>query len=292
MDVFVSRQKKIMKIKILIIHSIFVEPGRALSNLIKYPVFTIQNYVPEHHDILIIFGAHNAGQALLKLNKSHNTHYIIMQSEQLNSPCFNNPFYKDLLNISMVFDWSYLNIHLLKQKYNINCKNIFSWCFLLPKQVDSTINTTKQFDIFFTGLKTKERIEMIQKLKELNPKLKWFVDLDYRLTDYIKLTKILVRCKYVINIPAYKGSALETHRIIKALSCNCQVLSPPSADIRLTEELTPYVHFGELAFLIENINSLEKKKTITDYKKDYQDISVEKFKENIESFKRDKEIQN
>lgn len=281
-----------MKIKILVIHNIFVEPGIALSNLINYPMYTIKTYVPEQHDILIIFGAHNAGEVLFKLTKSHDARYIIMQSEQLNSPCFNLPFYKDLLNISLVFDWSYLNIQLLKQNYNINCKNIFPWCFLLPRQIDPTMNKLKQFDVFFAGVKTKERIEIIQKLKELNPELKWFVDLDYRLTDYIKFTKILVRCKYVINIPAYKGSALETHRIIKALSCNCQVLSPPSDDVKLTKELTPYVHFGELSFLIKNIKSLGRKKTIVDYKKDYQDRLIGTFKEYVDTFKRDIEIQN
>ena len=278
--------------KILILHNIFMEPGIALSKLITYPFFTIQTYVPEINDILIVFGAHNAGEPLLKLTKSHNTNYIIMQSEQLNSPCFNLPFYMDLLKISLVFDWSYHNIELLKQNYDIKCKNIFTWCFLLPKQIQPNINLSKQIDVFFAGVKTKERVQLIDKLKRINPTLKWFVNFDYSLTDYVKLTKILVRCKYVINIPAYKGSALETHRIIKALSCNCQVISPPSSDHRLTKELTPYVHFGELTTLIANIHSLKEKRTFSSYKKDYEAVLIQSFKQQTQDFARDIEIKN
>tara|TARA_B100001063_G_C16772048_1_gene562324 strand:- start:971 stop:1825 length:855 start_codon:yes stop_codon:yes gene_type:complete len=278
--------------KILVLHNIFVEPGMALSKKTGYPFFTIKTYTPDYNDILILFGAHNAGELLIKLRQKHNVNYIIMQSEQLNSVCFNLPFYKELLQSCLVFDWSYLNIKLLKTQHDIKCKNIFSWCFLKPSEISLDMNIAQNYDIFFAGVRTRERETLILRLKRLNPKLKWFVDLDYRLTDYQRFTKIISRCKYVINIPAYKGSALETHRIIKGLYSGCQVLSEPSEDIQLTKELTPYVHFGHLDNLIQNIEFLEKKDGIDKYIKNYEAPKIQNLKNEMEMFKCDTEIQN
>ena len=215
-----------------------------------------------------------------------------MQSEQLNSACFHMPHYIDLLKMSLVFDWSYHNIHLLNKNYNIKCHSIFSWSFLTPNLMSLSMNAEKNFDIFFAGVKTIERIAIIDKLKKLNPTLKWFVDLEYRLTDYIKLSKILSRCKYVINIPAYKESALETHRIVKGLYSNCQILSPPSHDTKLTKELEPYVHFGKLEDLIINIDNLNKKKTISHYIQYYENPLFKTLLNSMQEFERDIYIQN
>ena len=269
--------------KILTLHNIFLEPAISLSQKINYPYYTIQNFKPQHDDILIIFGGHQASQQLLNLKKKYNNKFIILQSEQLNTPCFNLPFYKELLKHSIVFDWSYSNMQRLKDEYKIYCKGLFVWTFLQPIQIQQNIVETKSIDIFFAGLRTNNRESIINKLKNINPQLKWFVDLDYRLTDYKKLTRILSRCRYVINIPTFENSALETHRIIKALHCKCQILSEPSFDKQLTIELEPYVHFGELTELIKNINTIKDKKDINDYIKDYEDKKIKEFKNICES---------
>ncbi len=269
--------------KILCFHNIFLEPAISLSQKINYPYYTIKNFKPQHDDILIIFGGHQASKILFTLKEVYNNKFIILQSEQLNTPCFNLPFYKELLKHSIVFDWSYSNMQRLKHEYKIYCKGLFVWTFLEPKQIQQNIIETKSFDIFFAGVRTNKRESIINKLKNINPKLKWFVDLDYRLTDYKKLTSILSRCRYVINIPTFENSALETHRIIKALHCKCQILSEPSFDKQLTIELEPYVHFGELTELIKNINTIKDKKDINDYIKDYEDKKIKEFKNICES---------
>ena len=56
------------------------------------------------------------------------------------------------------------------------------------------------------------------------------------------LTEELLNVKYVLNIPFYPRSALETHRINKALSCGCQVISQPSADSELNDRYRDYIY--------------------------------------------------
>jgi len=279
--------------KILVLHNIFIEPAYAFSKYINCQIYKHNNYKAEHRDILIIFGAHNAAESLLKIKNEYDMNFIIIQSEQLNSQCFLIPFYKELLKNSLVFDWSYHNIHLLKENYDITCKYIFSWCFLKPQQVKFNIdfNSNKKFDIFFAGVRTIERENTISHLKQLNPNLKWFVDLDYRLTDYVKFTSVVSRCKYVINIPAYDGSALEMHRIIKALYCGCQVLSSYNIDKNLVTNMKEYIHFGNLNELITNIDNLEEKKNINCYIKNYEQPIMSKIITYIKEFKQDMEIQ-
>ena len=60
------------------------------------------------------------------------------------------------------------------------------------------------------------------------------VDYDYSYTTPLELMKKLTQVKYVLNIPFYENSSLETHRIHRALSASCKVLS-----------LKPYLKYEE-----------------------------------------------
>jgi len=56
------------------------------------------------------------------------------------------------------------------------------------------------------------------------------VDFEWKHSNAESLTKILQQCKVVLNIPYYKHNPLETHRINKALSCGCDVISLNSVE--------------------------------------------------------------
>jgi len=45
-----------------------------------------------------------------------------------------------------------------------------------------------------------------------------------------------------LNVPFYKDNALETHRINRAISLGCQVVSLPSGDREMNSKYEPYIH--------------------------------------------------
>ena len=57
------------------------------------------------------------------------------------------------------------------------------------------------------------------------------------------MTEKLKQVKYVINLPYYEKNALETHRINRALSAGCEVISVYSKDKYFNKQYSPYVHF-------------------------------------------------
>ena len=63
--------------------------------------------------------------------------------------------------------------------------------------------------------------------------------------------KKLTQVKYVLNIPFYENSSLETHRIHRALSASCKVLS-----------LKPYLKYeeegyDEFVIFVDNLDDFE-----------------------------------
>jgi len=91
----------------------------------------------------------------------------------------------------------------------------------------------RDIDILFLGAKSSSREHIHQSLLLKYPTKRIVFDYEYK---HMNPTAILQRSKYVLNIPYYENSRLETHRINKALACGCKILSTTS-----TPEYFPYL---------------------------------------------------
>lgn len=247
-------------VKILIFHKIFYENAKILSQRSNFELIQ-GDYKPVNGDLLIIYGANEKPVEILQLlNNFDKMVVVIMQSEQLESRFFENKFYLSLLKHqrSYVFDWSEYNATKLKLKYNIKPISLFSFDFYgkepYPKLEDRPI------DIFFCGGITTKRQKIINDLKERYPNYKYFIDFHYSLVEPNKMVEVLKKCKIVLNISAYEKSVLETHRIVNAKSCGCEVVSEYSECNDLNNSYEHFVHFTtDFIKTLKDINNIIKK---------------------------------
>ena len=99
----------------------------------------------------------------------------------------------------------------------------------------------RTIDIFFVGSKTERREKIFHKLKEKYPNKNIEFIFDWSLSAPANLTKKLKQAKFVLNIPYHNHNILETHRINKALSAGCQVVSLYSGDKTTDDFYNDYV---------------------------------------------------
>ena len=125
----------------------------------------------------------------------------------------------------------------MKETFDIKILSYFYFEFL---QFNLETNE-RPYDVCFIGSKNERRENIIQGLQEQYPDLTFYVDYDWKHKNSDSLTKILHECKVVLNIPYYQDNALETHRIHKALSCGCKVISMPSSDEDANEFYKEYI---------------------------------------------------
>jgi hypothetical protein len=95
------------------------------------------------------------------------------------------------------------------------------------------------------GSANDKRTAVYKQLKETYPHLNIYFDLEWQHTAPEKLTDLLHKAKVVLNMPYYKDNALETHRINKALSCDCQVISLRSCDEDANKFYEDYITFTD-----------------------------------------------
>jgi len=82
----------------------------------------------------------------------------------------------------------------------------------------------------------------------------------------MNMTKKLKKAKYVLNIPYHTHNILETHRINKALSCGCDVVSLYSGDKITDDFYEDYVYMTH--DIVEVFNE-----DLTGNKKPYHELS-------------------
>lgn len=242
--------------KILNFHPIFNENVIYMSKKYDYEIINNVSKIKEK-DYLIVIGAHTCVNQLLDIKEKLNLKYLILQTEQMNNDVFENKYYIKLLKESKVMDWSYYNANKMIRTYGIDITGIFNFPFF------NIIgdNNKRDIDFLFIGSKNDLRVEIKDKLKILYPDKLILFDFDYSFTDNKKLTEILLRTKYVLNIPYYKNSVLETHRINKALCCGCDVISHYSYDNELNERYEKHIHFCSdiVKYISKNIDDMPKK---------------------------------
>jgi hypothetical protein len=114
---------------------------------------------------------------------------------------------------------------------------------------------SRPIDFFFCGSANDTRKKMLDDFKRDNPLAKIEIDLSYSYVHPTAMLEKLKQVKYVINLPFFDENSLETHRINRALSAGCQVVSLYSKDKNANKQYEPYVHFvkdlNDFTFLLE-----------------------------------------
>jgi hypothetical protein len=221
----------------------FVENAEQLSSKLNIPIV----YYLQPDYIYHIFSAHDAAKQLLDFQTEHpNTKYIIYQSENVDS-CFFNKNYIQLMKQNTVYQYSPMIAKYCLNKYGIECGSYFSFDY--PYMYDKR---KKDIDLLFFGTLTKKRVHI---LNEIQRKFNIIIVSNVFGKD---MENMLLRTKYVINISEYDNNALETHRINKALSCGCKVISNPSCDEHMNRKYTELIRFTKGRTISDYMKCLDK----------------------------------
>jgi hypothetical protein len=102
---------------------------------------------------------------------------------------------------------------------------------------------TRPIDFFFCGAANEERKKLLEDFQRENPSAKIEIDFNYAYINPLVLVEKLKKVKYVLNLPFYEDNSLESHRINRALSAGCEVVSLYSKDTFMNKQYEPYVHF-------------------------------------------------
>ncbi|MAF25076.1 hypothetical protein CL634_05820 [bacterium] len=255
---------------------------------------TFQEWIKKDETYLI-FGAASGAAELLRIQKEFNLKYVIFQTENLKSLCFSDSVmmgasYKALLKQNLVLDWSSYNAKLMKEKYDIDVAGTFMFEFP-RRETDLTDEEKKEYraavandntgydfllgvidddanrdiDLFFCGARNDARQAELDKIFENRNGKRCYWELSYTLCAPQSLNELLLRSKFVLNIPYYDDAPLATHRINKALALGCQVISPHSPDEELDKMYADYVHFGDVHELVKNLDELPEKRGYVDF---------------------------
>lgn len=216
-----------MSIKIISGHAVFNENAVVMSKKFNW---TLENqFDPQAGDLYIVFGGHELAHQLLEaqFRKNSSYGYIIMNSEQIHSQFFKNKYYIQLMKRNVVFDYNTITSDYLKKAHDVK---VLSFYFFEFMKFNNETNS-KTYDVTFIGSKTEDRVKQMKELEEEFDDLKFYVDFDWKHGSSESLTQILQKSKVVLNIGYYTDyRPLESHRINKALACECDVISTMSDD--------------------------------------------------------------
>lgn len=219
-------------------HTIFNENAIILANRLKAPFVTELN--PQDGDILIVFGAHEQADKLFFIQELKKIHYILIQTEQFPSKVFDNKYYMELVQKHALLDWSRYNVERIKSKLSTKVYAFYFFDFMIP---DLTDWDSRPIDFFFCGAGNEERKKVLTEFQKANPHSTFEFDFNYSYINPVLLVEKLKKVKYVLNLPFYEDNSLETHRIHRALSAGCEVVSLYSKDTYMNKQYEPYVHF-------------------------------------------------
>ena len=211
----------------------------------------------DDNETYIIFGTHEQDYAykLLLYKYKNKKDYIVINSEQPTSVVFNNKYYQQLLRVSRVVDYNSLSVDVINKTVNSSAKCCYFFDF--PINIP---NKNKEYDIVFIGSHSNTRENVYNCLRRKYPDKNILFDFGHNYKKIDKLTNLLVNTKIVLNIPFYSDGILEIHRINKALSCGCTVVSTRGKDEYVNKLYEDYIHFTDdlLNFEYDNLESKYK----------------------------------
>ena len=239
--------------KVYTFSPIFVENAIELAN--RYDFTYTETIDFDDNETYIIFGAHNQDYAykLLLYKYKNKKDYIIINSEQPSCELFNHKYYQQLLRVSKVVDYNSISADKIKKTVNQTAKCCYFFDFPTVNQ-----NETREYDIVFVGTCSHYRQEVYDTLIDKYPDKKIYFDMSLKHLDKNKLTKLLQNTKVLLNIPFYSDGILEIHRINKALSCGCTVVSTRGKEEHINKLYEDYIHFTDDLFNFDYEN-LENK---------------------------------
>jgi hypothetical protein len=205
---------------ICIFYEVYKENAYILSQQLKIPILKEL----KANETIICFGSAGCPKILLDFQIRNKVDYVIINGENLTSDFFSDSErgkqYKYLCKKNQTWQYSPYTADVLEQQYGIKCAGIYDWEFIKRTPLPTTI------DILFYGFKDPNREMIESQLKHDFPQL----NIKFAYNTYNdELIDLLLTSKYVLNIPHYEKSALETHRINQALACGCKVISKKSS---------------------------------------------------------------
>ena len=254
-------------------HLIFNENANALAQRLGVPF--VQEMKPKPKDVIIVFGAHECADKLVAVQSSIPVHYIIIQSEQFHAKAVDNKFYLQLLKTNAILDFSKENIRRMKEHINTQVYSLYFYDFV---QTDTPPFQERPIDFFFCGAPSPDRIRALNEYKALNPSYTYEFDFSYNYVNPSLLTEKLKQVKYVLNVPFYKENSLETHRINRAISLGCQVVSLPSTDKEMNDKYEPYIYIVPKLTDFSLLLEVEPKR---DYVQLMEDFGIYQIQSNI-----------
>jgi hypothetical protein len=252
-----------MSLKIISAHPIFTENALMVSK--RFNIEIEKDFNPKEGDLYIVFGAHEVAPTLYmtQQNLKNKIGYIIYNTEQINSSHWRNKYYISLCRDNPVYNYSNHIAQEIKEKYKIVPYSFFFFEFLCFDK--SSVDIKENYDITFIGAKNDFREKIMNEIiKEFSDK-NIYVDFEYKNNNPLAMTTTLMSSKIVLNIPFYKNNTLETHRINKALSCGCKVISLKTADEDAYEFYKDYVYFTD-----NIVESLKDETFLSEPKKTYE----------------------
>jgi hypothetical protein len=244
-------------------HQIFSDNCFCLSK--RLGIDLLNNFTPIAEHTYIIFGAHDQAVQLYSIQQQNPTiKYIIINSEPPQSNHLKNKYFLSIMRGNIVFDYHPISSkHLLSLGIRVFSQYVF-------ENVYSPSNAPREIDLLFVGSRSPRREALYKKLIEKYPNKNIRFEMDWGHSDQLEMTKLLQNAKFVLNVPYYESGILESHRIHKALSCGCEVISLYSGDKQTDDFYEPYVHFCHDIFELLDEDEPETKQP----KKKYTELIV------------------
>jgi hypothetical protein len=228
---------------------------------------------------MVVFGAHEQADKLFFIQELKKIHYILIQTEQYPSKVFDNKYYMELIQKHALLDWSRYNVERIKSKLSTKVYAFYFFDFMIP---DIPEWDSRPIDFFFCGAGNEARKKILAEFQKSNPNSTYEFDFNYSYINPVLLVEKLKKVKYVLNLPFYEENSLETHRIHRALSAGCEVVSLYSKDTYMNKQYEPYVHFvkdlNDFTLLLEQ----EKK---GDFVKLMDDFGLKSIEGNIRAIR-------
>jgi hypothetical protein len=146
----------------------------------------------------------------------------------------------ELVQKNALLDWSRYNVERIKSKLKTKVYSFYFFDFIVPELTEWE---DRPIDFFFCGAGSDDRKKLLNQFQKDNPTANIEIDFNYTYINPMVLVEKLKKVKYVINLPFYEDNCLETHRIHRALSAGCEVISLYSKDAFMNKQYEPYVHF-------------------------------------------------
>lgn len=232
---------------ICIFSPVYIENATLLSLRLKIPILKDLRA----NEIIICFGIAIDPKRLIEFSIRNSVKYIIINGENINSRYYDpndeiGRYYIYLQKKHITMQYSPYTADYLEQKYGIKCNAIIDFEFMNRDNIYSTCD--EPIDILFYGFPNEERQRVETLLKNKYPDK----NIHFAYTVYGNdLIDLIVKSKYVLNIPYFENSALEIHRINQALACGCKVISSKSSCEYLNKKYESKISF------IDNWSNIE-----------------------------------